>query len=312
MEFVTIANPGGVSNASDTDTSTNAPFFTAGAVAYDYGIGKFEVSRRMIEAYNAGNVPAKAISLFDMSTLGGNGLDKPATGITWNEAARFVNWLNTSTGGQAAYKFTSDSMTSNISQWDSTSDPLDYNPSNKFRSLRAKFVLPDVDEWYKAAYYDPNNSTYGDFPNGSDTAPQARTGLTSDQTTNTAVYYDGGFFGNYSIGPANVDQAGGLSPYGVMGLGGNVAEWNEDTFEFDYDPAENRITRGGSWYSGDSSLKNISFNHFNPTSTGEDKGFRVVTLDTSYGAVPEPTSITIFGLGALGFAYQARRKRSKE
>jgi hypothetical protein len=32
----------------------------------------------------------------------------------------------------------------------------------------------------------------------------------------------------------------------------------------------------------------------------------------SSGQVPEPTSITIFGLGALGFAYQARRKRSKE
>jgi hypothetical protein len=32
----------------------------------------------------------------------------------------------------------------------------------------------------------------------------------------------------------------------------------------------------------------------------------------SSGQVPEPTSIIIFGLGALGFAYQARRKRSKE
>jgi sulfatase modifying factor 1 len=33
------------------------------------------------------------------------GPNKPATNISWKEAARFVNWLNTSTGGFAAYKF---------------------------------------------------------------------------------------------------------------------------------------------------------------------------------------------------------------
>jgi hypothetical protein len=107
-----------------------------------------------------------------------------------------------------------------------------------------------------------------------------------------------------------VNMAGCLSPYGVMGMGGNVAEWNEDTFEFDYDPVENRITRGGSWMDSANFLKSSSFNHFNPTSAsgGELQEFRVVTLDTTYGAVPEPTSMAIFGLGALGTAYRARRK----
>ncbi|MFM8398552.1 MAG: hypothetical protein ACKOAH_12055, partial [Pirellula sp.] len=89
MEFVTIGNPG---NAADNRGS--------GAVGYTYGIGKFEVSRDMITKFNASQ--SLQITLLDMSTYGGNGANKPAAGITWNEAARFVNWLNTSTGNSAA------------------------------------------------------------------------------------------------------------------------------------------------------------------------------------------------------------------
>ena len=38
-------------------------------------------------------------------TNGGNGPNKPAAGISWLEAAKFVNWLNKSTGHTPAYKF---------------------------------------------------------------------------------------------------------------------------------------------------------------------------------------------------------------
>lgn len=62
----------------------------AGSVPYAYRIGKFEISEQMVANANA---------------LGGVGItkdfrgpDKPATSISWNKAARFVNWLNTSTG----------------------------------------------------------------------------------------------------------------------------------------------------------------------------------------------------------------------
>ncbi|MFM7928550.1 MAG: hypothetical protein ACKO9Q_12650, partial [Pirellula sp.] len=89
MEFVTIGNPG---NAADT---TGAPS-PAGAVGYTYGIGKFEVSRDMITKFNASQ--SLQITLADMTSYGGNGANKPATGVSWNEAARFVNWLNTSQG----------------------------------------------------------------------------------------------------------------------------------------------------------------------------------------------------------------------
>ena len=76
MEFVTIGNPG---NLADT-TGTPNP---AGAVGYEYGIGKFEVSEDMITKFNA----SQSLQI----TKETRGTAKPATNISWNEAARFVN-----------------------------------------------------------------------------------------------------------------------------------------------------------------------------------------------------------------------------
>ena len=90
IEFVTIGNPG---NAADTTGEPNP----AGSVPTPIDMGKFEISEQMIDKANA---------------LGGLGItkdtrgaDKPATSMSWNEAARFVNWLNTSSGSTPAYKF---------------------------------------------------------------------------------------------------------------------------------------------------------------------------------------------------------------
>ena len=112
-----------------------------------------------------------------------------------------------------------------------------------------------------------------------------------------------------------MDEAGGLSPYGVMGMGGNVVEFEESTFDltpgvYNTNPTFTRAVRGGRWGSSDTVLKsstrnsvsNAAFQNFNI-------GFRVVSLSGSTPpAVPEPTSMAIFGLGALGMAYRARRK----
>ena len=99
MNFVDIGNAG---NADDT-TGTPNP---AGAVAYAYGLGKYEVSEDMITKFNA----SQALQI----TKDTRSVDKPATSVSWNEAARFTNWLNTSTGGSAAYKFTTNGVNDNI------------------------------------------------------------------------------------------------------------------------------------------------------------------------------------------------------
>ena len=261
MTFVDIGNAG---NADDTTGKPNP----AGAVGYAYGLGKYEVSEDMITKFNAS--PSLQI------TMDNRGVNQPATGVSWNEAARFTNWLNTSTGGSAAYNFTTSGVNDNITPWTSA-NPLDYDASNPYRSLRATYVLPSMDEWYKAAYYDPNKSGgagYWDYPNGSDIAPGA---VTSGIDPNTAVYNQ-----TSALRPANVTQAGGQSPYGIMGLGGNVWEWEETPYDPNNISASSvRGFRGGLWI-GDSSLlsSSIRFND-DPALKDGSIGFRVASLSSS-------------------------------
>jgi sulfatase modifying factor 1 len=283
MEFVTIGNAG---NAADTTGAPNP----AGAVGYEYGIGKFEVSEDMITKYNTNFGTTNGLVI----TKDTRGTNKPATSVSWNEAARFVNWLNTSTGGFAAYKFTTSGVNASIALW-TTADTLDYDATNPYRSLRATYVLPSYNEWYKAAYYNPSNSTYYNFPNGRDTAPTAVASGTAD---NTAVYGQ-----TYDQGPADVNLAGGLSPYGVMGLGGNVYEWEESSFDLANSSSSSaRGFRGGSWEFDSVDLSSSSRNS-TPPSLGEDYvGFRVASVSPSAPPVPEPSMMvigTLFGLGGL-------------
>ena len=200
IEFVTIGNPGNPPDMGGVPIQ-------AGSVPYVYQMGKYEISEQMIDDANA---------------LGGLGItkdtrgpNKPATSISWFEAAKFVNWLNTSSGYSPAYKF---DAAGNFQPWQ-PSDP-GYVPGSMFRNSLAKYVLPSVDEWYKAAYYDPTAGAYNLYPTGSNTRRrQSQAALRQG----TAVYRQ--------ITPADITQAGGLSPYGTMAQGGNAYEWNETTLD---------------------------------------------------------------------------------
>ena len=140
-------------------------------------------------------------------------------------------------------------------------------------------MIASTDEWYKAAYGNLNG-TWSNYPTGSDSAPTA---VSSGTATNTAVY--GGI--TYGVsGPADISNAGGLSPWGTMGQGGNVWEWNETAYDGTNNSAdENRDLRGGIWYYSfflDASARlNI-----NPTNEDVSTGFRVAS-------VPEPSSLSL-------------------
>ena len=295
MEFVRIGDPG---NLPDT-TGTPNP---AGAVGYTYRIGKFEVSEDMITKFNA----SQSLQI----TTDTRGPNKPATSVSWNDAARFVNWLNTSTNGFAAYKFTTGGVNDHIALW-TASDTLDYDASNPYRSKRATYVIPSYNEWYKAAYYNPNDSTYYDYANGSNTRPTAVVGGTG---SNTAVYW---YTGEAEPKvPADVSQAGGLSPYGVMGLGGNVEEFDEVLYYGDSSniATTSRGVRGGRWHTVVAShLSSSARTSVSPSLENGGVGFRVASLSSSAPpapAVPEPSMMvigTLFGIGGL----MAKRRMKK-
>jgi formylglycine-generating enzyme len=169
---------------------------------------------------------------------------------------------------------------------------------NPYRNSLAKYVLPSYNEWYKAAFCNPTNNTYYDFPNGSNTAPTA---VASGTGAGTAVYNR-----TQAQGPADVDSAGGLSPYGVMGLGGNVFEWEESSNVLDNsNPGSSRGARGGYWLSLSSDLSSSTRLYNAPSFDDFYLGFRVASLPSSAPpppAVPEPSTLvigTLFGLGGL-------------
>ena len=293
MDFVTIGNPG---NQSDYrwDQLGYYRIGTPGSVTYRYNIGKYEISRDQIVKANASG--GVGITLFDMTLFGygGNGVNRPATGISWLEAARYVNWLNSSKGYQAAYKF----VNGVFSIW--SPEDVGYDPNNMVRNSNAKFVIPSQNEWYKSAYGGPDGTWYI-YPTGSDKVPRGTSGGTSP---NTAVYGSPTWGGR--TGPADITNAGGLSAWGTMAQGGNVQEWMESVPGGESD-GNRRMMGGGSWNLGYAGfygdiLDGSSIGDAERWSDGETFGFRVAMI-------PEPSalSLLVVGLGALAMM---RRRRS--
>jgi formylglycine-generating enzyme required for sulfatase activity len=294
IDFVTIGNPG---NAADTTGNFN--FNPPGSVSYTYNIGKYEVSREMIDKANA--IGGLGITLHDMTNYGGNGANKPATGISWYEAAKFVNYLNISSGSSAAYKFDG---SGNFQLW-SVGD-AGFNPNNLFRNSLARYFLPSTDEWYKSAFGGPSGEWYS-YPTGTNTAPTPVSGGTA---SNTVVYNQ-----SWSAGPADINNAGGLSAWGAMGQGANVWEFTESAWDGINDDAnELREVRGGSW--GDdrvgyiSSSGDVSSYWYTPSNIDQEvgndfinKGFRVAASSS----IPEPSSLSLLALGGLLVALRRRR-----
>jgi hypothetical protein len=266
IEFVRIGDPG---NPPDT---TDRPV-TAGAVPYEYRIGKFEISEDMINKANA----AGSLGI----THDGRGVNFPATSISWFEAAKFVNWLNTSTGSLPAYKF--DDM-DNFQLWQPSD--LGYDAANRYRNSLAKFFLPSLNEWHKAAYYDPLASTYYDYPTGSDAVPDG-IDVVGDPLFD-AVFFDGAS----NPSPNVITNVGLLSPYGTAGQGGNVTEWEETSFDrSNSSPLLGRGYRGGAWGNISTNLLASNRNSIGPAFESNFFGIRIASV------VPEPATLALVGVG---------------
>ena len=110
---------------------------------------------------------------------------------------------------------------------------------------------------------------YWDYATGSDSAPTA---VANGTGTGTAVY-DG------PAGPADITNAGGLSPYGTMAQNGNALEWCESASTAPNDSAvESRVLRGGAW-DGSSLYLQSSYRFVNnPACEGITYGFRVAAV----------------------------------
>jgi formylglycine-generating enzyme len=213
----------------------------------------------------------------------------------WN-AARFCNWLH---NGQ-------DSGDTETGAY------LNIGNQTAFaRQPGAKYFIPTENEWYKAAYFDPNKGGaglpgYWDYPTKSD-IPPVNTLITPDPG-NHANYLDdyGTGNGGWMLGSPYFttlvgDFENSASVYGTFDQGGNLWEWETPISAF---AGSQRGLRGGYW--GDISMYLPASNRdrADPTYVVHYIGFRVAS-------VPEPGSITLLVAGAIGLlAYTCRRRKA--
>lgn len=223
--------------------------------------------------------------------------NNPVVFVSFFDAMRFTNWLH---NGQGAGETESGAYTIG-------------SGTNEVRSASAKFWIPSEDEWYKAAYYDPNG-VYYDYPTGTDTAPYSDNpnSLNTPDDTNVANFlkndstangYDDGFAvtgsTSFDNGQNYLTDVGAYSlatsPYGTFDQGGNVLEWNEAVIGSSF-----RGLRGGAWLGASIFLHAVFQDSFVPAREFGFVGFRVAT-------VPEPSTTLLGALAAVGLLL--RRKR---
>ena len=157
IDFVPIS---GATNPTPAQT-TEGELDGFGIVEYDYRMGVHEITNDQWNKFKAElgvpvtGTPSSAYDN-DFCNYGTGTVDVPTNRVSWYEAAQFVNWLNTSTGHHAVYKFSGTQGTSDytFATWDASEA---WDGTNLYRHEDAYYFLPDEDEWFKAAYWNGTN-----------------------------------------------------------------------------------------------------------------------------------------------------------
>jgi formylglycine-generating enzyme required for sulfatase activity len=282
IDFVTISG----------DTNPTSGY---GIVDGDYRMGTFEITNDQWSKFQAElgvpvtGDPSNAYNSEPYFT----GANIPTNEVSWYEAAQFVNWLNTSTGHQAAYRFTGTQGTGDyaLATWSAG----EADGSNVYRHKDAFYFLPTEDEWVKAAYWNGTSlQTYATQPG--ETLHQG------DGVSGTGWNY---WDGDYATDPSGRWDVGSGSEElnGTFDMMGNVFEWMESPYTSgNYGGGSCRGLRGGD-YDFDvvfdylaSSYRYGGYPHYEHYAFG----FRVAS------DVPEPMSVTLLALG--GVALLKRRR----
>jgi sulfatase modifying factor 1 len=310
MAFVDVGSPG---NAADTTGY--------GAVDYNYRIGTYEVTAGQYTAFLNAVASTDTYNLYNPSmdsdplgcqitrsgssgsytySVAADYADRPVNFVSWEDAARFSNWLTTGDTETGIYDTTTWAAVTHAT----AASSLDVGTA---------YFIPTLDEWYKAAYYDPTTEDYFMYPTSSDTVP----GYVNDagNLSGGGAFSEGGVDpGNYATYNGDGGTAGigadyyrtkvgewenSASPFDTFDQGGSVWEWNETLFDFD-----ERGVRGGAFNSGIGyEGLQATLNNADPPSGYEISGigFRVASV------IPEPGSLGLLIVALAGLV--ARRKR---
>ena len=161
------------------------------------------------------------------------------------------------------------------------------------RNANAAVFIPTEHEWYKAAYYDPQTSSYFDYPAGFD-AQTTCTAPTAAPNSANCDYGEGPFGVLTPVG----SFSGSASPYGTFDQGGNVWELTAVA------NPQSVSARGGAANFPPGSL---AASHRPGSNSGvqPEIGFRVGA------AIPEPGTAALLVAGLLGLARARQRVRPR-
>lgn len=313
IETVPIGHEG---NAPDTRYAS--PGY--GGVDYPFEMGKYEITAGQYAAFLNAVAETDTYGLYDpdmdQSTDGcqitQHGVDgsytydfsgrpsgteedwsnRPVNFVDWGDAVRFCNWLHndrpgivgTDGGGHPIFS----PMPQDVDSTEDGSYFLDGATTRTallavVREPDATWVIPSEDEWYKAAYYDPDADAYYDYPTATNATP-----------SNLLINPDPGNNANFSftIGPPfNRTIVGAFensySPFGTFDQAGNLNEWNEAIVI----AGLSRGRRGGA-YNGDASSMRAAgrYSLAYPERAQFDTGFRIARIP------PEIPSVSAWGL----------------
>jgi formylglycine-generating enzyme required for sulfatase activity len=269
-----------------------------GIVNHDYRMGTYEITNDQWNKFTAsygvvtGSQGGYSYSFYDYGT---GTASVPTNNVSWFEAAQFVNWLNTSTDHQSAYKFTGTPHTGDYTFVDWAAGDAGYDAANPYRNSNACYFLPNENEWVKAAYW--NGTTLQTFSTKAGESLTQGNGVSGTGWN----YYDNGYATN-PYGPWNVGS-GSQELNGTCDMMGNNWEWMESPWsDPSFDAGSSRGVRGGSWGSL-SYLFASSYRIADSAPTGESRslGFRVAS-------VPEPGNLVMTAMIAVtGLLYYWRK-----
>jgi formylglycine-generating enzyme required for sulfatase activity len=320
IEFVTI---GAVGNAGYFN-----PLYRAangrGVVNYEYRMGKYEVTTsQWVEFFSAALARAERLPWVDEPFVWGATTDGRYTGpgqrfvtlpgqemravggITWRTAAMYCNWLHNDK------RIDRSAFMSGVYDVSTFGDVGPGFTDQAVRSPGARYFIPTVDEWLKAAHYDPNKNGDGqggwwDYSTRSDARPRYGLPPSMGGTGQVNAYYtDFPLRREWTVPLGAYTEV--TSPWGLFDVAGATSEWCEDVY-FNRTNPNFGIARGldGSHFaSGDPGIgSNIDggwgLGSGLPSDPFYGYGFRVASV------VPTPGTVCVFGM--IGALVSSRRR----